>query len=240
MKSFLTVLLKEGLLPVVKKGELIKEGAVLAKDGGRIHKEKILLSQLLQVEPAKISRYLTKKLGTQVNKGEVLAQKESFFKKIQVKSPLTGVLESVNLKEGTLMLSAQKPSLSQKSPIQAVVEKVSDEQIVLSFEGRIFKAEKSQGSVTVGLLTVIKKKMIDLFAFGGEVAEKIALGYLFAEEARVKLNVLGTKAIIAQDFYNDFPVAMKVATKVFQELVKFKNRKVVLQPENNCLVIPLA
>lgn len=240
MKSLLTIQFPCPLEPVIKKGSLIKVGEVIARRRAKTHKEKIPLSQLLATSPSKITSFLTKNLGEKVKKGDVIASKEGIFKSIRVLSPFAGVLSEVDLKDGSLLLVSEGlTEIIEKSPIDGFVEGVTSEEITISFEGRVIEGEKGKGERVIGQSLVFEDH-VDMHHFADEVASRIVIGKTFTEGARAKLNALGAKGLISEEFYDDFPLLVKVPPRDLKELQQLKNKNIILLGQLCRVIIPVA
>lgn len=240
MKSLLTIQLTSDLELTIKKGNHVKAGDVIAKRSAKLHREKIPLGKILSIDAKKIPSFLSKRLGSKVKKGEVLASKEGIFKSMRVLSPLSGVLESVDLKDGSLLLVSQTLNeITQTSPINGLVEGITSEEITISFEGKVIEAELGKGERVIGHSLVFEDN-VDMHHFAGEVADKIVIGKTFSEGARAKLNALGAIGLISLEYYEDFPVLVKVFPKDLKELVAARNKNIILLGQLKSIIIPVA
>lgn len=239
MKSLLTVSLAAGFTPLVKKGEKVKADQPIAQKPKKVYQEKIPLSRLLKIPPAKIAGCLTKKLGSHIKKGELIAKKEGFFKSLRVLSPFSATLTSLDLKDGSLLLTIDSTEeMVEKAPIAASVEEVSQTEITLSFNGKIIQAEKGKGNQVIAPLLFFDKSQVDLHHFGSETTSKIIAAKAFNQGARAKLNALGTKGIVALEYYEDFPVVVKVTPSDLKQLENYQGKRIILLGEACRIIIP--
>lgn len=240
MKSLLTIAIPPDFEIVVKKAQNVKIGEILAKKKIVDKKEKIPLSKILTVKPQKISAYLTKKIGSSVKKGEILAKKSGIFKNTQILSPVSGILEYIDVKKGDLFLTTEiSEEVFELCPIEGIVEKVTDEGIVISFEGKIIEGEKGKGERAIGSLLVFNK-LVDIFDFGNEVSDKIVIGKGFTEGARAKMATLGVKGLLACQYYEDFSLIVKFNEKQFNQLSSLVGKNIVVLGEKKCVIVPVA
>lgn len=240
MKSLLTIQLTPDVELTIKKGFRVKAGDVIAKRVGKVHREKIPLSKILSVDSQKITSFITKKLGSKVKKGEVLAKKEGMFKSVRVLSPILGVLESVDLKDGSLLLvSGEVSEITQSSPIDGYIEGVTKEEITISFEGKVIEGEKGKGERAIGVSMVFEDS-VDMHHFDSKVASRIIIGKTFTEGARAKLNALGASGLISLEYYEDFPVLVKISPKDLKELLTARNKNIILLGNLSRVIIPVA
>lgn len=239
MKSLLAIKLTPESQVLTEKGKKIKTGTVLAKKPAKVHKEKIPVGKILSINSKQITKYLKKKLGTPVSKGEVLAKRESIFKSIQILSPRNGFLDSVDLKDGTLLLvSETKEEQGLSSPVDGIIESISCEEIVISFEGKLITGEKGRGERVFGSVCVLAKA-VDTLDFAYEVEEKIVIGKTFTEGARAKLNALGARGLISLEYYNDFPNLLTLSEKKLEDLMNKVPKKIILLGNLGQIIIPL-
>lgn len=68
----------------------------------------ISISQKLHVPPAKIFKFLSKFVGDEVKKGEVLARKKGLFAENKIKVEDDGIIKEINHNDGTLIITIKK------------------------------------------------------------------------------------------------------------------------------------
>lgn len=239
MKSLISIPLTVDLQVLVSKGQKVKAGEALAKKKSTQHKEKIPLSKILSVKPAKITTYLRKKIGTPVKKGELLAKKDSIFKTIRIISPISGFLQSIDLKEGSLLILTQTTQESfEFTPIAGFIEGVNEDEITISFEGKVIEGDQGQGEQVVGESLSFNTN-IDMSHFASEVFNKIVVAPSFTEGARAKLWALGAKGIISCEFYRDFPVVIKLRPVKLNDLITGSNKHLIMQGSSKRIIIPV-
>lgn len=239
MKSLLTIELLPGMEIITQKGSKIKVGEPLAKKPLKVFKEKIPLSKILSIPPKKIISYLCRRLGTSVKKGEILAKKEGVLKNIHILSPRSGFIDSVDLKDGTLLLVSETDKEQiEKSPINGFVESITENQIVISFEGKVFCGEKGKGERIVSQTLTFENK-VDMFDFASEVKDKIIIAKTITDGARAKLVTLGAVALVASEYYEDFPAMVVLSEKQLIELKSSKKGNIIILGEKKQVIIPL-
>lgn len=229
MKSLINIPVTIDLEISVIKGQKVKIGEKLAKRKSKSRKEKIPLSKILSVKPGQILSFLTKKIGTNVKKGDILAKKSSIFKTLRIISPMSGLLDSIDLKDGSLFLVTQGNEESfEFSPVNGVIEAVSEDDITISFDGKIIEGVNGKGDQVAGS-TLFFEKTLDMFNFAAEVIDKIVIASKVTDGARAKLSALGAKAIVSKEFYNDFSAVIQLDERQYRELL--------LNNRNNHLII---
>jgi hypothetical protein len=91
---------------LVKEGDLVlaTQSVARAELPGKVYP--LNLANQLGVAPGEIKDYLVKREGETVRKDEVLAENKPFFKwlKTEIRSPVTGTVESVSLVTGQVLL----------------------------------------------------------------------------------------------------------------------------------------
>lgn len=119
---------------------LLGKGKILVSLGQEVTPEEIIgvgetpggfmtinLSSSLQVQPKDVGKYLKRKLGDRIYKGELLAQKSSWlFKKAKVvTSPSDGILDFINEKSGEIRITPLPKKINLPAGVYGVVEDIS-------------------------------------------------------------------------------------------------------------------
>jgi len=146
------------LIKIPEKGTLqVKVGQKVDFDTPLVKKKsqteiKLPVSQKLNIDPKKIFSYLKKFIGDTVKKGEVIAQKKSFFSKQNYCSEFDGIVKEINHEEGCLI-------------VKAYLDK--DDTIKCYFRGEVVDIEKNEIKLKVndGQEFDLKEASCD---FGGE------------------------------------------------------------------------
>lgn len=239
MKSFLTIKLSAGFETVVEKGKTVKSAEVIARKKIKEVKEKIPVAKILSISPKRVGSYLTKRLREKVGKGEILAKKDGILKSTRILSPSAGFIDSIDLTDGTLLFISEKSfEIVEKSPIDGMVEGVGSGEITLSFAGKLIEADQGRGGLAIGLPLVFEKK-VDIDDFYSEVAEKIIIAKAFTEGGRAKLKALRALGLISLEYYDDFPILVKLNQKKWEQLVLPYQGKLVVFGERKQVFIPV-
>jgi hypothetical protein len=126
-----TIVRKKRLLPIpgtvnVRSGDRVKPETVVARTElpGKVHV--VNVANLLGVAPDEIQDYLSKKEGDPVSKDEVIAETKPFIAwfKSEVRSPITGQLESASPVTGQVLLREPPRSLDLLAYIDGTVVEV--------------------------------------------------------------------------------------------------------------------
>lgn len=138
---------------------LVKENDVVDFDTPLIEIKKIRnysinISKILNVKKNKIFNYLKKFVGEKVNKGEIIAEKKSFFDNKKIKSEISGIITNINHETGEIIIDS--------------VESENSTIIKSFFKGTIFKINKNKLELKVKKLKAfpVKKSNSD---FGAEI-----------------------------------------------------------------------
>lgn len=152
-------------------------GKVLADIGDRVRSDQIVgqaelpgkvfpinLANQLSVAPNEIKDYLVKKEGDIVEKDEILAENKPLIKwfKTEVRSPVTGTIESVSLVTGQVLL---------REPPRVL-------QLLAYTDGTIIETIPQQGVVVETTCSLVQ----GIFGIGGETSGKIAMAVKTPDE----------------------------------------------------------
>ncbi len=166
---------------IVKERQLPTEPdktAVLVKTGDKVTAETVILrsempgnvqpvnvANLLQVPPADIPKLLIKKEGDKVEKGEMLAESKGLFGlfKSQVKSPITGFVETISAITGQMMLREPPIPIEMTAYVDGKVTNVtSDREVTIETNGCLIQGIFGIGGEAVGELLLIAKSPADV------------------------------------------------------------------------------
>ncbi|MFC1727804.1 hypothetical protein ACFL0Y_04740 [Patescibacteria group bacterium] len=184
------------------------------------------LAQELKASPSKVIKYLVKKIGDEVEEGEIIAVKKSFSRKRLFLSPVNGTLDSVT-KKGILRIKLPKPK--------------KEEEPAFSHSGPVkeIKAQWGIGQLASGTLSCLEEN--DLF-FGLDKSHQdqvVALAGKLSRGFWHKARTLGVKAIICgrlpdkdfnQELKGEFILVNGQKKDLFIPLVVLGNKKNI-EPE---------
>ncbi len=159
---------------IVKERQLPTEPdktAVLVKVGDRVSAETIVLrsempgnvqpvnvANLLQVPPQDVPHLLNKKEGDKVTKDEMIAESKGLFGlfKSQVKSPISGFVESISAITGQMMLREPPIPIELSAYIDGTVTSVTKErEVTVETNGCLIQGIFGIGGEAVGVLKMI-------------------------------------------------------------------------------------
>jgi biotin carboxyl carrier protein len=153
-------------------------GTVLVKTGGEVRANQAVaraelpgkvyplnLANQLGVAPDEIHEYLIKKAGDPVQKDEILAENKPFIKwmKTEVRSPITGIVESVSTVTGQVLL---------REPPRVL-------ELLGYVDGRITEVIPQQGVVVETDCSLVQ----GIFGIGGETTGEIVMAVTSPDEA---------------------------------------------------------
>ncbi len=109
--SEFTLLSKERRLPllgevIVEEGARVTHDQVIARTNLPGDVQSLNMSHRLSIEPSELPRYMSKKEGDPITKGEVIAEAKSFFGlfKTRCEAPITGTIETISTVTGQILL----------------------------------------------------------------------------------------------------------------------------------------
>lgn len=238
MKSKLPIKLSSDFEIIIEKGNRVKAGDKIATRKKNKAEEKIPISHILSIKPSDIAKYLTRRVGARVKKGEIIAKKDSFVKTLRILSPHDATIASIDLKKGIISLeSGEEMEEFEYAPIEGVIENILDGEVIFSVEGDVITGSKGQGETIYGD-TLISLKHLDMFDFANEVKGKIIVAPEFTEGALAKLLALDAGGVVTTKFYSDFPVIVSVEPDLFHKILTIKPKKLVLLGEKKSIIIP--
>ncbi len=142
---------------------------------------KIHLAQKLQIPPENIFMHLTKVVGDEIKKGEILAKRKTLLAQKIYRSEYGGTIKEINHEEGSILISTA----------------VKKEDVKYAyFKGRVEEVKRNEVTLKVDRAKVFHAKMASE-DFGGEVLFAQNDGLERLTEDEVKNKVLFTNSIHA-------------------------------------------
>lgn len=197
-----TVVHRQRMLPL--------PGKVVVKAGEKVHSEQVVaraelpgkvfpvnLANQLSLAPGEIREYLTKKEGDVVEREEILAENKPLIKwfKTEIRSPVTGTIESVSTVTGQVLLR-EPPRLLQ---------------LLAYVDGTIIETIPQQGVVVETTCSLVQ----GIFGIGGETSGEIAMAVKAPDEPLTPAHLNSTmkgKVVVGGSFLS--ADAMKQAKTV--------------------------
>lgn len=163
---------------LVKTGERVAAGEVLSAGKTSVGFRDYNLSRFFGVKPQKTKEILLKGRGETVVRGEVVACKKGVLGKKEFKSPVDGVVEDIS-DEGILRLNLGVIEVEVKSQISGKVAEIKEGLIGISTQALIFEGIEGIGSNGRGEIMCL-----------GERQEEVGFSYLNSQ-ASGKIVVVG-------------------------------------------------
>lgn len=205
---------KDAITRVVRT--LKGKGRLIAKEGQEVTPEEIIgsatvsagfrmmnLSSTLGVPPRESEKYLIRKMGQRIYKGELLAFKKGWMlagKKVII-SPTDGVLDYLDSRTGDLKISFFPKEVKLPAGVYGIVEKVDDQrgQVVIRTQVSRVHGVFGSGRLRDGTLHIVGKKedLISKDAIGDQYSEQILVAgsLLFKDVLSASIST-GVKGII--------------------------------------------
>ncbi len=164
-----TVIHRRRMLPlpgtvVVNVGDQVRSDQVVARAElpGKVFP--INLANQLSVAPGEIKEYLVKKEGDSIERDEILAENKPLIKwfKTEVRSPVSGIIESVSSVTGQVLL---------REPPRVL-------QLLAYVDGTIIETIPQQGVVVETTCSLVQ----GIFGIGGETSGEIAMAVKSPDE----------------------------------------------------------
>jgi len=238
MRSHVVVVIPHGSRMIVKSGDKIKKGEKLSESWAS-ENEVIPVASLLGVSPQKTPKYLVKKIGEKVSEGEIIAQKKDLFSSVAIKSPTDGQIAEINLKDGSLIVSAGIGTEGIVSPVSGVINDAVRGKIEIEFEGESFEGEEGGGQEAFGEMVYLPGKKINVLDEIPDVDGKIVFGMEITEAASAKLDAMGGVGLIfhknTEEVYSPY---IRVKEDVMDRLKSDVGKTVYLYPDSKKIVVP--
>ncbi len=203
-----TVIQVERRLPIpgevlVKEGERVEFDTVVARTSVPGGVEIVKLVHLLGIDPDDVGRYLTKKVGDDVKKDEIIAEKKGFlgmFKSVAT-SPTTGVIQQISELTGQVTISEPPVPIEIKAYVPGRIEKVlPNEGCIVQTSAALIQGIFGVGGETHGKLAFAvdsPDEMLTSDRIRDDYARKVVVGgSLVKVEALRKAASLGVKGIV--------------------------------------------
>ncbi len=239
MKNIVKLPIVSSFKTIVKEGEKITPKTPIFIKKKEKSEEVLPLSNLLSVSPSKIAKYLKKKIGEEISKGEVLAQKRGFFSSLNVKSPINGKIKEIDIKKGTLSISFQEEDENKVYlPVSGHVSRVTSEAVELEVMGQVVTGQKGEGEDILGTFVFFKKEEVGLFDIDIDIEPSIIFCHTTNIDAIIKAEALGVNGVILVKPLKgiDLPYIL-VDEKTSEHLEQFSGYKVWLRPSEKEIII---
>jgi hypothetical protein len=151
----------------------------------------------LKLKVTQVTKLMTKKPGEQIEKGETLIEKKSWFGSKKVISHVNGTIVNENL--GIVTIQTGKPEQIINSPVSGTVTKIENQTIYIQTESESINCSQVIGSVAWGELLILGNIQgpITIEDIKGNLVNKIAV--ISGEISKAnwhKLVALGAEGLI--------------------------------------------
>lgn len=192
---------------------------------------------------AKLGVSLILPVGSKVEKGQVIAQKEKLlsFSKTVVFSPVSGRISFFNDKLGELFIEEKSTEKREiKSKLEGRILSISEDGLEIETKNKVFLSDMGLGKDAEGELVFptlldsgIRDKIIMV-----QSPERLTLSKAFGLGAvgLVASTINGEDLTYFKERGFDFPI-LTLAQDVFLSLKEFLNKRILLFPEQKMLVV---
>lgn len=206
------VLRRERRLPLkgevlVRPGDAAEPDTVVARTQLPGNVQTVNLAARLSLDPPKVAGALTKPLGSEVRKGEVIARGKSLFGLVQnaVEAPADGIVESVSAVTGQLILREPPIPVTMEAYVRGTVAEVLPEEgVVVEARGAFLQGIFGVGGETFGPIAMAGQgpdQPLDPAALRPEHRGAVVVGGSHVSYATVqRARELGVRAVVAGGF----------------------------------------
>ncbi|KKS97624.1 MAG: hypothetical protein UV73_C0007G0067 [Candidatus Gottesmanbacteria bacterium GW2011_GWA2_43_14] len=240
MLSHIRIALPPQVHLTVEEGDQISENTVIYKTGEEALVSEIPVAQLLKVKPDLTVKYLRRRPGEAVVKGDILAEKKGILATLSVRSPHDGVIRELDLKKGHIILAGKEDTQKTKVslPINGKIKKISRAYLEIEVKGEVLEGRKGAGNDRFAQLMLIPDDRFNITDFDADVEDKIVYIKKAPREVVLKLDVLGAKGLISAEMAEagDFS-AVEVDIAEAGKLHKAANKWIWLKPSEKLILI---
>jgi len=196
----LPVFLPDGFFPVVKDGDVVAVGQVLAHKSAK-QDEIINIPQVLSISLAQAKKVLKKNPGDQIEAGDTIAVKKNAFG-VQQKnliSKVNGIITRYERDTGNLIIRTSYHTLTEKlvSPVDGIIALCDNKKIVIQTDKNVLTGKKGSGETGEGEIFILESDSENvLYYLDSRAIDKVVVGGQFTREILVKAISLGAKGMI--------------------------------------------
>jgi hypothetical protein len=199
--------LPDGYKPLVKQGDKVTAGQIIAKSQGKVE-EIVNIPEQLNVPLKSAGKYVQMDPGDTIEPGDIIAVKKNFFGKTQevIVSEIVGTVLRYERDTGNLIVRNDEVIDEGDiiSPVEGVVELCNNKEIVVHTEKAIGGSKVVSGTKGEGEIFVLEESFIDngsgnmLFFLDSRAVGKIVLGEKFHRDVFIKGVGIGTAGFLAK------------------------------------------
>lgn len=180
---------------LVKVGQKVDFETPFYKKKTRVINE-ISLSDRLSVPSKKIFSYLSKFVGDQIDKGEILAVKKSLLSNKMLKSPYQGIIREINHEEGKIIIESSKDMQTVKAYFKGEINTVKKNQVAVDVMRAQSYELKQATSNFGGPAFFLKNVSSGDLQPTDNVENAIVIAEFLTPYLQTKMDALGIKGII--------------------------------------------
>jgi hypothetical protein len=240
MKTVIQLPTASNLKLLVNASDFVKAGDLIAEYTDDSDIKSIHLAKLLSVAPEKVLSYMKKNVGDAVSAGDIIAQKKSVFSSLTVKSPLQGVIKSVDLKKGSIDLSGGGQTVKKNivAPVSGKIAAIENGKIDIEMKGHVYKAQQAGGDETVATMIHYTHELVDMFDIRTGVEQCAILCKGVTEDAVYKLDAMGAAASISMSIPKNSSLPwIVIESETYKHLATHAGKKVWIRPKELEIVI---
>lgn len=199
--------LPDGYTPLVKEGDEVEAGQILAQSSGNVE-ETVNIPEHLGVSLKKAGKYIQVNPGDTIEEGDVIAVKKNFFGKIQeeIVSEINGTIIKYERDTGNLIVRNDDVVDEGDiiSPVDGVVQLCNNKEIVIRTDKAFGGSRVVSGTKSEGEIFVLEESFLEngtsnmLFYLDSRAVGKIVLGTSFSREVLIKGVGIGVKGFLAK------------------------------------------
>lgn len=224
----------------VNENETVVQGSALAEGREEGEKRHFSIAKIFKTAPSQVFKFLVKKLGDRVKKGEVLAKKESLLGRMILRSPFDGRLAEISEILGEITLVREENKAVVKSPVSGRIKEIGNEEIKIEFKGVVFEGKRGGGEKVFGEIENLPTD-VGVLALSNRIAQKILASQSFSPEVLAKAWALEAAAV-GTDFLakKDPPLPfLLIGKRELEALKNYQGKKAVLEPKEKRLIVLL-
>ncbi|MBA3723559.1 MAG: hypothetical protein H0W89_01545 [Candidatus Levybacteria bacterium] len=247
--------LPDGYTPIVKEGDVVTPGQILAEFQGSVE-EFVNVPEQLGVALKNAGKYIKKNPGETIEAGEVLAVRKNLFGKIQasITSEVGGTILRYERDTGNLIVQTdQMADMSHLiSPVDGTVQLCNNKEIVIHTDKAVAGTRVASGTKGEGEIYVLKESFIEnssgnvIFYLDNNAVGKIILGNTFTRDVLIKGFGIGAAGFLGQSISDQdieylrekkitMPV-MEVSPEAIATLLEMHGQKVILDAQTRTVI----
>lgn len=224
---------------LISVGEEVTSKTPLLAYTSQLQTVNIAVADILKVPKKKVISYLKKKPSEEIKEGEILCLKKSYFSSIEIKSPVSGQIADINLKNGTLTIVQKGVQKDKKImiPVDGKIKSVTQNEIEIEIHEHILSGEVGDGGEVIGKL-VILDDFPTLWETDINLVNSIVSVRRVTGELLIKLEILGAAGVIIGSECETTTLPwIRMSDEFFSKLTKYSLQKGWLRPKQHQLVI---